>query len=188
MKLTNRGHLKAGNVEGSIGAIVTLVIGLGVAILAFILVFTMGGNVFQLVEPSLASFGGQVNNCTITITNGTNTTLCNAHIVPSSFLIRNKTGALVTTNYTLFAGRGIIYKYKDPHHFKSGASAFVYYKWGDANMTDNIRESVKSGFAAGGTVMNYLPIIVLAVIIGIVLSLIMGFGGMGTMRGGGSAL
>ena len=105
-----------GQIQASIGAIITLVVGVGVAVLVLIFVGVLGGQTYQLVESDLDS-----------ITNDT--------------------------------------------------------------IRTSIKNSIISGFSALEQTGDFLPIIVLAVVIFLVLSLVLGFtafgGGIG---GGGSAL
>lgn len=99
--------------SGAVGAIITLVVGMGVAVLLLIFVGTLGGQTFQLTESKIDAI--------------TNTTI---------------------KNY--------------------------------------VKDSVVSGFSALKTVSDYLPIVGLAVIIAVVLSLILGFTRIG--GSGGQAL
>lgn len=101
---------------GAIGAIIMLIVGVGVSVLVLIFVGALGGQTYELVEPDIDAI--------------TNTTV-----------------------------------------------------------REHVRDSIISGFEALETTGDYLPIIVLAVVIAVVLTLVLGFtafsGGFG---GRGSAL
>ena len=108
-------YRKEGAVQHEVGAIITLIVGVGVAALVLIFVAALGGSTYNLVEPQINA----INNSSI----------------------RN------------YAKQGIV-----------------------------------SAFQALGTTGTYLPLIVLAVVIFIILGLILGMTGMGGQYGGGSAL
>lgn len=99
-----------GQVTGNVGAIITLVIGVGVATLVLIFVGTLGGQTYNLVEDDITAIS-------------------------------------------------------------------------DGNIKASVQNSIKSSFEALETTGNYMPIIVLAVIIFIVLALVTGLGR--TTQGGG---
>ena len=101
-----------GNVTENIGAMVFLIVGVGIATLVLIFVGVLGGQVYEQVESDIDAI--------------TNTTIQNS-----------------------------------------------------------VRNAIVSGFEALEVTGSYLPIIVLAVIIFIVLSIVMGLGAFGGMSGGG---
>ena len=102
-----------GQVTANIGAMVFLIVGVGIATLVLIFVGVLGGQVYQQVESDIDAI--------------TNTTIKN-----------------------------------------------------------HVKNSIIAGFEALETTGNYLPIIVLAVIIFIVLSIVMGLGAFGGMGAGGA--
>ena len=107
---------KSGQMGGAVGAVISLITGVGVAVLVLIFVGTLGGQTYQLVEPKIDAI--------------TNTTI-----------------------------------------------------------RDSVKQGVISGFDALKQTGDYLPIIVLAVIISLVLFLVLGLGGVASGGGrGGSAL
>lgn len=101
-----------GQVQEAVGAIITLIVGVGVAVLVLIFVGVLGGQTYELVEDDLDA----ISNDTI---------------------------------------------------------------------RSSIRNSIVSGFSALEQTGDFLPIIVLAVIIFLVLSLILGFTAFGGQAGGG---
>lgn len=105
-----------GQTTGAVGAIITLIVGVGVAVLVLIFVGVLGGQTYQLTESKIDAI--------------TNTTI--------------KT---------------------------------------------SVKESIVQGFSALEQTGTFLPIIVLAVVIFVVLTLVLGFTAFGGMGGGrGSAL
>lgn len=107
-------YKKKGQSAGAVGAIITLIVGVGVSVLVLIFVGTLGGQTYQLTESKIDAI--------------TNTTV-----------------------------KGYV------------------------------KDSIVSGFSALKQTGDYLPIIVLAVVIALVMALVLGFTALGG-RGGGSAL
>jgi hypothetical protein len=106
---------KKGQVQNAVGAIITLIVGVGVAVLVLIFVGSLGGQSFNLVEEDIDDI--------------TSTTV-----------------------------------------------------------SDSVKNGIISGFEALEQTGDYMPIIVLAVVISLVLMLILGFTAFGGMAGRGSAL
>lgn len=107
-------YKKKGQAFGAVGAVITLITGIGVSVLVLIFVGTLGGQTYELVEADIDA-----------ITN--------------------------------------------------------------PNVSDAVKDSIVSGFDALETTGSYLPIIVLAVVISLVLALVLGFTAFGG-GGRGSAL
>ena len=105
-------YMKEGQTGGAVGAIITMIVGVGVAVLVMIFVGSLGGQTYELVEPDI-----------VAITNET--------------------------------------------------------------IEDAVKAGIVAGFDALQQTGEYLPIIVLAVVIALVLSLVLGFTafGGGGMRG-----
>lgn len=118
-------YKKRGQVTNNVGAVITLIVGVGIAALVIIFVGTLGGSVYNQVESKICD-----------------------------------------TNIDGCGGDGI----------------------GNANIALHVKESIQSSFSALETTGNYLPIIVLAVVIFIVLGLVMGMGGGMTQGYSGGAL
>lgn len=104
-----------GAVDGAVGAVIMLIVGVGVSVLVLIFVGALGGQTYELVEDDIDAI--------------TNTTV-QAHV----------------------------------------------------------KNSIISGFAALEQTGNYLPIIVLAIVISLVMMLVLGFTAFGGAGGRGSAL
>lgn len=107
---------KKGQLSGAVGAVIMLIVGVGVAVLVLIFVGTLGGQTYNLTE-------AQIDNIS------------------------------------------------------------------DATIKGYVKSSITSGFSALEQTGNYLPIIVLAIVITLVLALVLSFTAFGGGRmGGGSAL
>jgi hypothetical protein len=122
-------YRKEGFADGSVSAIITMIVGVGVAVLVLIFVGSLGGQTYNLVESDIETIG------VVYMANGSiNTT---------------------ASNYTI---------------------------------QNSIKGGVISGFEALEQTGDYLPIIVLAVVITIVLGLVLTMGGLTGGYRGGSAL
>jgi len=109
-------YKKKGQMGGAVGAVITLIVGIGVSVLVLIFVGTLSGQTYELAEADITA-----------ITNAT--------------------------------------------------------------IENDVRNAIGSGFEALETTGSYLPLIVLAVVIALVLTLVLGFTGLGGVGGGrGSAL
>ena len=108
-------YMQEGQALGAVGAIVTLIVGVGVSVLVLIFVGALGGQTYNLVEPKIDNIS-------------------------------------------------------------------------DATIKADIKSGITSGFSALKQTGDYLPIIVLAVVISLVMFLVLGMTGMGGGAGRGSAL
>lgn len=113
--MDHKAYEKKGQVGGAVGAVITLIVGVGVSVLVLIFVGALGGQTYNLVESDIDA-------------------------------IANET------------------------------------------VKAHVKNSIVSGFSALEQTGNYLPIIVLAVVIALVLMLVLGFTTFGGMNGGRSAL
>lgn len=110
--MENKDYMEEGQAGMAVGNVITLIVGVGVAVLVLIFVGALGGQTYNLVEPDIDAI--------------TNTTIKNA-----------------------------------------------------------VKDSIVSGFSALKQTGDYLPIIVLAVVIFLVLALVLGFTAFGGGMGGG---
>jgi len=106
---------KSGQSAGAVGAIIMLIVGIGVSVMVLIFIGALGGQTYNLVEEDIDNIS-------------------------------------------------------------------------DATIKASVKSGITSGFEALEQTGNYLPIIVLAVVISLVLTLVLGFTAFGGMGRGGSAL
>ena len=186
------GHLQKfeyeteGQVTENIGAMVFLIVGVGIATLVLIFVGVLGGQVYQQVEPTLDLLTGAVTNESMgTVINGTLTSFGHDDILSGSLVIINRSSATVVplSNFTIDYDAGTFLQIENGTN--NGAMNATY-SWGEFNISNSIKGAIISGFEALETTGSYLPIIVLAVIIFIVLSIVMGLGAFGGMGAGGA--
>lgn len=108
-------YRKKGQAAGAVGALITLIVGVGVGTLVLIFVGALGGQTYNLVEDDLDNIS-------------------------------------------------------------------------DNDINQSVRNGIKSSFEAMEQTGDYMPLIVLAVVIGLVLTIVLGLGAFGGTRGGGTVL
>ena len=172
----------------SVGAIVTLIVGVGVAVLILIFVGVLAGQTYELTETNIDSIGNNVVvNESFTAINGTAVSLNFGDVQAGTVTVWNSTNSVAAANYTLDVAA-------DPATFTLLNNAYnnsaftIDYIWGETAIRNSIKSSIVSGFSALETTGDYLPIIVLAVIIAIVLALVLGFATFGGGAARGQAL
>ena len=179
-----------GQASVAIGDIILLITGIGVAVLILIFVGVLGGATYEIVEPSIDEIAGSEGNFTTVAINGTEISLGKTSVHGDSLVITNNTGSSFPhTNYTVDFTGGTFELWGNTT--SSNGTIFFAYDHGNTNITNAIKGSIVSSFSALETTGDFLPIIVLAVIIAIVLSLVLGFtqlGGSGGLGGGRGAL
>ena len=177
----------AGN---AVGNIITLIVGVGVSVLVLIFVGALGGQTYNLVEDDIDALGSTtVSGDTFTLLNGTAARLNHGQIHTDSLSIYNATGLGVIglANFTINYPEGTV-SMADAGRVANNTNLGANYTYGLASARNDVRNSIVSGFNALETTGNYTPLIVLAVVIALVLSLVLGFTAFGQPRGGGGAL
>lgn len=185
---------KKGEVGGAVATMITLVAGVGVAVMILIFVGVLGGTAFDLTEPTLDSIGSHAvaDESFLMLTN-ISSQLAHRDLVVGSVNITNSTfEAIGLGNFTIDYTQGQIMLVTggivNGGLSNNNTLGYINYTWG----TDTVRESVKGGivssFSALETTGSYMPIAVLAVVIWIVLVMVLGFSMVGKLGGGNSAL
>lgn len=169
-------------------AAIMLTIGIGIAVLVLIFVGVMGGQTYTITAPQIAKIGTLESqpNETVTLTNGSNTTLTHDSVV-GTLLLFNSTETLGSGNYTLFATDGQVFLY-GTYDFGGGYNAT--YSFRNASVRKRVQSGISESFGALEQTGSFLPIIVLAIVIFIVLTLVLGMGMLGGYKcaGRGGAL
>lgn len=169
--------------QKNIAAIITLIIGIGVATLCLIFVGVLGGQTYQLNEHNINQVGtatqGNPSHAAIRMTYDTQVTHKQWFTVHDAFtngtisFYANST-SLTQNKFNIHAGNHTV-RMVDATYNKT--DVILHYKYDNATMRTYIKEGAISAFAALEETGGYLPIIVLAVIIIIVLGMIMGMAG-----------
>ena len=169
---------------------VMLVLFVGLAVVSLIMIFTgsLGGQTYTLVEPQLELIAQDMTADSFTASNTSAITLDHDDVVEGTLVIYNSTVNLGLGNFTINYDDGTVLLIGVAYN---GGALLANYTYGDLDIENAARGSIVSSFNATKTGAQYLPLVVLAVVIFIVLALVLSAsslaqGGFG--RGGGSAL
>lgn len=176
----------------TIGAIVTLVAGVGVAVLVLIFVGSIGGQTYNLLEDDIDDIANNVVSSESFTALLNETQQLNHGLIQSNTLtIFNATDGTTRGlgNFTIDydAGRLLLNAYADTVGNNSVLAA--NYTWGAAEVRNSVKAGIVSSFDALEKTGDYVPLVVLAIIIALVLSIVLGFTAFGGgFARGGSAL
>jgi len=180
--------------NSSVGAVIVLVIGIGVAVLVLIFVGALSGQTYNLVESDINEIGNTelATNVSVAMNNVTAQYLGHRAIHTDSLLLYNETGGIplhldnFTVNYdlgTILLNPGVASEFVG-----NGSTALAHYSYGNIAVQNSVKAGVVSAFGGLEQTGSYLPLIVLAVVIALVLTIVLGFTAFGMRGGGGSAL
>jgi len=181
--ITIQDYNKSGQVGGSVGAVIGLIVGIGIAVLVLIFVGALGGQTYELVEDDIDALTAKVINDSITVLNNTAVALSNDDVVANSLAtIRiasiNDTHCASLNNYTFDLDAGTVTLLAPDVQECSGTLVNFSYTHGSLEVQNSIKSGIMSSFEALEKTGDYLPIIVLAFVISIVLFLVLGMTGM----------
>ena len=173
---------KEGQMQGVVGSVIMLITGVGVATLILIFVGSLGGQTYQLVEADIDAIANNV--VTSESFNITNVTAQVLHIdmQTGTLAITNVTQAIGLGNFTIDYDAGTVLLQGAEVY---GAGGVANYTWGELAIRNSIKGGIVSGFEALEQTGDYMPIIVLAVVIALVLTLVIGMTNDGGQIGGG---
>jgi hypothetical protein len=174
----------------NIGAIISLIVGVGVATLVIIFVSVLAGQTYEQVEPDLDTVGiATVGPTTaIRMTYDTQNTHLQWFTVPEAYTNGTLTfyangTSLTQAKFRLHADNHTV-RCVDATYNKTDVNC--HYTYDNATMRNYVKTGVIGAFAGLSQTGQYLPIIVLAVVITLVLGLIMGMVFKRGDNGGGS--
>ena len=157
----------------AIFAVIFLIVGFAVAGLLYTFVSVISGQTFEIVEEDIAAIRSYTDtNHSFVADNTTwvdlgNTTL--RHLV-----IYNTTGWTVnTSDFTVNTTTGLV-KLSSDFAVLNGTTMQAVYQYDDGTIRSAIQGGILSNFEAQQQIADYMPIIVLAIIITIVIGLIIG--------------
>jgi len=183
-----KNYKKSGQMGENIGAMINLLVGVGVAVLVLIFVGTLAGSTYQLQEADIEALGrtsvtGEVLS---TVTKGTPQNLVNNLIYTDTFTLTNGTNlaSVGAGNYTVTTS-GVFNLTTATYNQSESLTAAYQYK--DTTVSEHIKQGVISGFGALEQTGSYLPLIVIAFVISLVLLLVFGLAS-GKTGGGNTAL
>jgi len=176
MQKTEMKYRKKGQFAGgAVSAIVTLIVGVGVATLLMIFVGSLGGQTYEQVESDIDAIGNNViTGESFTALNATKVSLAHGFIQTGTLTIDNSTTTLGLGNFTIDYDAGTVILLDNAYN---NTALTANYTWGLAEVRTSVKNGIISGFETLETTGDYLPIVVLAVIITLVMALILSMGG-----------
>lgn len=183
-------YTKEGQVTDSVGAIITLIVGIGVGVLVLIFVGTLGGSTYTLVEDDIEEIGANsALNDAFTADNTTTQYLAHHFIQEGTLTIDNGSNVALLGNFSIDYEEGSIKLLDATNAFITNGSTWeANYTWGAEGVRHSVKEGIASSFSALEETGNYMPIIVLAVAISLILMLVLGSMALRGGNLGGSAL
>lgn len=161
-----------------------LFVGMSVAILALIFIGVLGGTTFGLVQNDIAEIGLETpyNNDTFTALSGSASSLSNTKILSIVSIIANNGSdqAILSSNFTLDASAGTLTLNTDAFNNTEMNATYTYR---NASIQNDVNQAIISSFDSLEKTGSYVPLVILAVVIMLVLGLVMGAG---MMKSGGS--
>lgn len=184
---TKKGQLA----DAAVGNIVTLIVGVGVAVLVLIFVGSLGGQTYQLVEDDIEEIAENlITDEQVTVLNQTTVQLNHNFIQEGTLTLTNGSVAgpdVGLGNFTIDYDDGSLTLLATGDGLNN-TLLFANYTWGSVDVRNAVQEGIVSGFEGLEQTGDYLPIIVLAVVIALVLSLVLGFTAFGNRGLSGGAL
>ena len=175
---------KKGQVSSTVGAIITLIVGVAVSVLVLIFVGALGGQTFELLEDDLDAIGNHVvTNDALTLLNHSAVPLDHSFIQSGTLRIFNASETINLNNFTINYDAGTVYLLQGTDLYLNNSAVYANYTWGVAEIRASVKGSIVSGFSALEQTGDFLPIIVLAVIIFLVLGIVLGLTFLGGGRG-----
>jgi hypothetical protein len=167
--------------NAAIIGIIILIVGVSVSALLMIFTTVLGGQTYNLVESDIdliTSYTTEDSNHTFTALNNTwswvtigNTSIRSGHIN----IYKASTMVDVTANFTINYTTGLVNLVKisgTTTDALNNSACYAIYTYDDGLIRDYVRDGIASTLKAQLQVGNYLPIIVLAIIITIIIGLI----------------
>jgi hypothetical protein len=182
-----KSYLEKGQMD-SVAGIIALIAGVGVAVLALIFMGVFGGQLYDLQEEDINLIAAnEVDNESWTVDINQTHNLGHKFIQDDSMTVYNNSNGVVLglTNFTIDYDAGTILGFVVSSGVVNNTAVLVTYTWGAKEIRESIQHGVISSFEALETSGDYLPIVVLAVVIAFVLAIVLGFTAMrGGSRGG----
>jgi len=181
MQKTKKLYKKKG--QSAVGAMIALIVGVGVGTLVLIFVGALGGQTYNLVETDLNDISGKVVNEKINVTNGVETSFGYDGVNEATLALGNQTEPVGVGNFTIDYAEGKLTLNTATY---DGQEIIANYTFGDSSIETSLKAGIVSAFEAQEQTGEYMPIMVLAVVIGLVLTIVLGFTAFG--NGGGRSV
>ncbi len=161
-----------------ITAVIILIVGFAVAGLLYTFVSVISGQTFEIVEDDIAAINSYTDaNITITPINQSWVSLNNTDIrVDTLYIYNSTTMNNEVGNFTVNHTTGYVFLDEswEEQYQLSNTTAYAIYQYDDGLIRSAIQSGILSTFEANQEIADYMPIIVLAIIITLVIGLIIG--------------
>ena len=168
-----------GQITGSINSMILLVTGIGVSVLVLIFVGALGGQTYNLVESDIESLVVSVTDQGFTPLNSTAVFVYD-DIIEGTLSVENLSNSVALTNFVIDYDIGT---FTLTNNTFNDTLLNATFSAGDPEIKASILGGIIGGFNALEQTGNYLPLIVLAIIITLVLALILGYTQLGSKQG-----
>lgn len=165
-------------------SVIGLVVLIGVAIITMVFIGVMAGRTFETSQTHLSLIGNAetAENETVTVLNGTAVSSANSRWLTLVNVSANYTFAIQETgNYTFDAAAGTITLINNDHNNTDWNLTYTYR---NASVFGQLNTGIGSSFQAFSDLGSFMPLIVLALVVILILSLIFGLLAFQQLRGG----
>lgn len=179
--MTKLKYSKHGKFNGAIDTMIMLVTGVGVAVMVLILVGTLGGKSYDIIEPDIDLIGKYSASGDVFLAlNSTAASLDHTNLYSGTVAVLNGSDSVASSAYTVDYTAGTI-TLKNVLYNNTNLTAS--YDWANETVRGSVKRGILSSFDALEQTGSYLHIIVLAIVVSLVLFLVLG---LANNRGGGS--
>lgn len=172
----------------AVGTLITLMVGVGIATLVIIFTSSLGGLVYEGMEDDINTIGLQESTSDyFTFVWGQGVQSLNHTDIKSGTLavVNTTTGASIKlANFSIDYDAGTINYTCLTCTLVNNTGNTVSYQWYNTTISRAIKGGILSSFKSMEATASYMKLIVLAVVIGVVLMIVLGFS-MGSVGGGG---
>jgi flagellar basal body-associated protein FliL len=169
--------------KGAIGSIILLIMGVSVATILLIFGSSLSGEVYNTVESDINSIGLTPTSTTFIAVNGTTNNLGQVNISSGTLVIKNGTVTVGLSNFTVDYSAGNVTLTNFAYNGTNLSATYSYYS---NTIRYDVQQAIVYGFDSIKTTGQYMPLIILAVVIALVLGLIISFMYFGGNKKGGS--
>lgn len=177
------------NQNKEIGTIITLITGVGIVAMVLILIVTLGGSTYNLIEEDIDGIGAASASGTFTALNTSWVYLDNSLIQLDTLTIVNATSVSTLANFSVNRTTGMVLLTSGDAVYNNTLMTYGYTydtSTQSADVREGSQDGIVSAFRALSSTGNYLPIIVLSIIITIVIGMIFSsLGGIDQTKFGG---
>ena len=170
--------------QNAMWLIIGLIIAIGIGTTALIFMTTISGTVYDLTEDDINSIAtNEVKSDSFIASNLSKANLDHSFVQTGTLTVKNGTAngnEVGLGNFTIDYGSGtVLLKTTATYGTYNGSTMYANYTWGIAEIRSHITDSVLSGFEAQEKTAKFMPLIILAIVIAIVLMVLPFWGNKG---------